>query len=93
MMKLYSLCLIPFNCSCSPHNVRISAINFCGHEGQPSRDIIIDSDPLGRDLVCEDIDTTGTEYDMTSPGTLDTPRNNSECITTDDISLHGHANF
>ena len=30
-----------------------------------SLDIIVDSNPLGRDLVCEDIDTTG-------PGTPDT---------------------
>ena len=78
-------------CSCNPHNVSVSAINLCGREGQPSLNIIVDSDPLGRDLVCENIDTTGTAYDMTGPRTPDTPRSNSECITINNISLHGYA--
>ena len=69
-------------CSCTAHNVSISAINFCGRAGQSSLDMLVESDPLDRDLVCQDIENhiTGTEYDTTGTETQNTPRNNSESM-------------
>ena len=67
-------------CSCTDHNVSISAINFCDRAGQSSLDMLVQSNFLDRDLVCQDTENhiTGTEYNPSGTEAQNTPRNNSE---------------